>query len=143
MWSIGRYCARMSEENVEILRRLLGFWRERDYSAIASLVHPDAVVDVSRNVFNPGVHHGLDGFRHFVEQIDEVWEDFEITPLEFIDVGDNLVVANRISGKGRGSGVQAEMVLFGVCTFREGKIFRLTGGFRDRNEALNAAGLRE
>lgn len=133
----------MSQESVQVVQRLLGFWRDRDYSAIAGLIHPDAVVDVSRNVFNPGVHHGLDGFRHFVEQIDEVWEDFEITPLEFIDVGDNLVVANRISGKGRGSGVEVEMVLFGVCTFREGKVLRLTGGFRDQGEALEAAGLED
>jgi ketosteroid isomerase-like protein len=133
----------MSQENVEIVQRLLGFWRDRDYSAIAGLVDPDAVVDMSRNIFNPGLHHGLDGFRRVGEQMDEMWEDFQITPLEFIDAGDSLVVANRISGKGRRSGVEVDMVLFGVCAFREGKVLRLTGGFRDRGEALKAVGLRD
>jgi hypothetical protein len=52
-------------------------------------------------------------------------------------------VANRISGRGRDSGVEAEMRTFGIWTFREGKVSRFTGGYRDRAEALKAAGLRE
>jgi len=38
----------MSQENVEIVRRLYGFWRERDYSLLEDAVHPDVVVDPSR-----------------------------------------------------------------------------------------------
>ncbi|HEY7151736.1 MAG TPA: nuclear transport factor 2 family protein [Solirubrobacterales bacterium] len=133
----------MSQENVETVRRFYAFWQDRDYSAIADLVHPDAIVDISRNVFNPGVHRGLAGLRHVVEQTDEMWEDFRISPVEIIDAGDSVFVANRISGKGRGSGVEAEMLIFGVCEFREGKVVRFTGGLRDRSEALEVAGLRE
>ena len=133
----------MSQENIKVLRRLYGFWADRDYSVVEGLVHPDAVLDVSRNVFNPAVHRGLDSFQRFVEQIDEVWEDFAVTPEELIDRGDTVVVSHRISGKGRGGGVEAEMLLYGVCEFHEGKILRFTGGFQDRTEALEAAGLRE
>jgi ketosteroid isomerase-like protein len=133
----------MSEENVEIVRGLAGFWRTRDYSAVEEAIHPDAVVDVSRNVFNPGVHHGIDGLRRFMKQIDEMWENFDVVPFEYIDAGDKVVVANRISGKGRGSGVEAEMLLFAVIAFRDDKIVRYTGGFRTREEALEAAGLSE
>jgi ketosteroid isomerase-like protein len=133
----------MSQENVEIVRRFYAFWRDRDYSAIADLVDDDVIVDMSRNVFNPGVHFGLDGFRRVIEEVDEMWEDFQVTPVELIDAGDTVVVANRISGKGRQSGVEAEMILFGVCQFREGKVLRFTGGLRDRGEAFEVAGLRE
>jgi ketosteroid isomerase-like protein len=66
----------MSQANVEIVRRLYDMFPARDFSAGEDLVHPDAVFDVSRNVFNPGVHRGIDGFRHFVKQVDEMWEDF-------------------------------------------------------------------
>jgi hypothetical protein len=48
-----------------------------------------------------------------------------------------------MSARGRGSGVEVEMQLFAVWTLREGKVLRLTGGYRDRAEALEAAGLRE
>ena len=130
----------MSQENVEIVRRLSRFWQDRDFSVIEDALHPDAVLDASRNVFNPGVHRGIEALRRAVEQTDEMWEDFEVTPEEFIDAGDSVVIANRISGTGRGSGVKTEMRLFAVVTFRDGKISRYTIGFQDRAEALEAAG---
>lgn len=133
----------MSQENVEIVRRCYGYWADRDLSSVEKAIDPDAVLDLSRNELNPGVHHGLDGFRRFVDQIDEVWENFEIEPQEFIDAGDHVVAAVRISGKGRGSGVKVGMELFNVWTLRDGKVMKLTGGYRDRAEALQAAGLRE
>jgi ketosteroid isomerase-like protein len=68
----------MSRESIEIVRRCYGFWPDRDFSTISELVDPDVVLDLSRNVLNPGVHHGLDGFRRFLEEIDETWEDFQI-----------------------------------------------------------------
>jgi ketosteroid isomerase-like protein len=133
----------MSQENVEIVRGLAGFWRDRDYSAVEKAIHPDAVLDVSRNVFNPGVHRGLDALRRFMEQTDEMWDDFDVSPVEYIDAGDKVIVANQVSGTGRGSGVKTEMLLFAVVAFRDNKILRYTGGFRTRAEALEAAGLSE
>jgi ketosteroid isomerase-like protein len=118
----------MSQGNVEIVRRLYGFWLDRDFSTIADFVNPDVVLDLSRNVFNPGVHRGLDGFRRFLEEIDETWEDFRITPEEFVDAGNDVFVAYRISGKGRGSGVEANMRVFGVWTLHGGKVSRFAGG---------------
>ena len=140
---MGGYSVRMPPENVETVRRLYGFFRDRDYAVIENAIDPDAVIDVSRNIFNPGVHQGLDGVRRFLAQIDEMWIDFAATPEEFIDVGDAVVVAHRISGIGRESGVETEMRLFVVISFRDGKVLRFTGGFRSRGEALEAAGISE
>lgn len=131
----------MSQENVDAARRFYDFWIDRDYSLVEGRVHPEAVVDVSRNVFNPAVHQGIDSFRWFVQQIDDVWEDFEVAPEEMIDAGDKVFVAHRIKGRGRAGGVETEMLLYGVFEFRDGKILRFTGGFRERSEALEAAGL--
>jgi ketosteroid isomerase-like protein len=133
----------MSQENVEIVRRCIEYWDRRDDTFLTELVDPDAVLDLSRNVFNPDVYRGYDGFRRYVEVVDEMWDNFEARPEEFIDGGDHVVVAVRISGKGRGSGVETEMRLFNIWTLREGKVVRVTGGYRDRTEALEAAGLRE
>jgi ketosteroid isomerase-like protein len=133
----------MSQENVEIVRRCYGMWDNRDFSSIPEIAHPEFVLDVTRNVFNPGVHRGVDGFARFVEQIDEVWENFDIEPEEFIDAGEHVVTAVRISGKGHGSGAGAEMRLFNIWTLRDGKVLRITGGYRDRAEVLEAAGLSE
>jgi ketosteroid isomerase-like protein len=97
---------------------------------------------MSRNVFNPGVYRGLDGFRRFVEQVDERWERFEAEVEELIDAEDHVVTAVRLAGKG-GGGVEVEMHIFTVWTLRNGKVLRYEGGYRDRSEALEAAGLRE
>jgi ketosteroid isomerase-like protein len=117
----------MSQENVEVVRRVYSSWPDPDLAASAGLVHPDVVIDLSRNVFNPGIHRGLDGFRRFLEQVDEMWQNFRITPEEFLDAGDNVFVAYRISGKGRGSGIETEMRLFGVWTLREGRVLETAG----------------
>ena len=131
----------MSEENVEIVRRLASFWQNRDYSLVEEICHPDAVVDVSRNVFNPGVYSGIDGLRSFMGSIDDAWESFDLVPEEYIDAGDCVVMANRISGRGRASGVKTEMLVFAVVALEGGRVVRFTGGYRDREEALEAAGL--
>jgi uncharacterized protein len=133
----------MSQENVEIVRRCSEFFRSRDFSYLAEVVDPEFVFDVSRNVFNPGVHRGLDGFRRFIGQVDEMWETFDLEVEELVDGGDRVVTGVRIAGRGRGSGIEVEMHVFNVWTLRGGKVLRYEGGYRDRKEALEAAGLSE
>jgi ketosteroid isomerase-like protein len=133
----------MSQENVEVVRRCYELMAKRDFSAFPEVAHPDLVFDLSRNVFNPGVYHGLDGLQRFVEQVDDMWDEFEIRPEEFTDGGDQVVAAVRISGRGKGSGVAAEMQVFAVWTLHEGRVVQVTGGYRDRDDALEAAGLSE
>jgi ketosteroid isomerase-like protein len=62
---------------------------------------------------------------------------------ELIDAGDHVFAAVRIAGKGRESGVETEMRLFTVWKLRNGKVQTVTGGYRDRAEALEAAWLPE
>jgi ketosteroid isomerase-like protein len=133
----------MSQENVEIVRRCTEHWANRDLSAITEILDPNAVLDLSRNVLNPDVYRGVDGFRRWVENVDEVWERLEPELEEIIDGDDHVVTAVRMSGRGRGSGAEVDMRVFQVWQFREGKLLRLTGGYRDRDEALEAAGLRD
>jgi ketosteroid isomerase-like protein len=132
----------MSQENVEIVRRCQEFWARRDFSPITELLDPDMVIDLSRNVFNPDVYRGYDGLRHFVDAIDEMWDEFEVETKELLDAGDQVVSAVRVSAIGR-DGVEVDMQVFQIWTLRDGKVVRVTGGYRDRAEALEAAGLRE
>ena len=132
----------MSEENVEIVRRSFEIWKSRDLSDVSHLTHPAFVLDLSRNIFNPDLFRGTDGIRLFFERVDEMWDELEVNAEEIIDGDDRLVVASRLKGVGR-DGVKANMLVFQVWEFREGKVVRLTGGFRERGEALKAAGLSE
>jgi len=118
-------------------------WAEREFERIPEFFDPEVVIDLSRNVFNPDVYHGYDGVERFLQGVEETWESFDVEIDQAIDEGDTVVTASRISGKGRGSGVQTEMRIFEVWTLRAGRIVSVVGGYRDRAAALEDAGLAE
>ena len=133
----------MSEDNVEIVRRCYEFWDKRDESLIVELLCPDVVWDVSQNVFNPDVHVGHDALRRTVERGDAMWEGLRVDPEEFFHGGEYVVCAARMTGRGRQSGVPTEMRSFDVWQLRGGKVVRVTSGYRECSDALEAAGLPE
>jgi ketosteroid isomerase-like protein len=58
------------------------------------------------------------------------------------DQGDVLVVAVSFQGMGRASGADIRATVFQAISFRDGQVTRIQG-FQDRDEALEAVGLRE
>jgi hypothetical protein len=72
----------------------------------------------------------------------EAWEDLQLKPEEAIDLGDQLLVAGRITGHGKLSGVALDDPLFQVFELRQGLVIRQKD-FADRDQALEAAGLLE
>jgi ketosteroid isomerase-like protein len=133
----------MSQENVEIVRRCYDLWKSRDWPAIPEIFDPDVEIDLSRNIFNPDVYRGHAGVETYVRVVEEIWDDFHVEPAEFVDAGDNVVTGVTIHGKGKGSGADVAMQLFNVWTLRDSKVVRVVGGYRDRSEAFEAAGLSE
>jgi ketosteroid isomerase-like protein len=131
----------MSEENAELVRRCFDLFLSRNLDELERLLHADAVLDLSRRVFNPQVYRGFGGLRRFVEETDEAWDAFHPELDELIDSGDMVVAAARIGGTGRGSGVPTEMRVFQIWEIRDGKVARLTSGYLDRAEALRDAGI--
>ena len=60
----------------------------------------------------------------------------------FLDAGEQVVVATRIRGRGRGSGVEVDQRITLLWGLTDGRVTRVAG-YRDRSEALEAAGLSE
>ena len=61
---------------------------------------------------------------------------------EFIDAGDQTVVAVRMSGRGKASGVEVDGRLFQVVTEDHDKLVRVEW-YTSRAEALKAVGMTE
>jgi ketosteroid isomerase-like protein len=133
----------MSKENVEVVRRGYGALNSRDFSRIPEFLDPNVEIDVSRNVINPSRSEGHEAFERAIRATDDVWDDFRSEPQEFVDAGDHVVVAVRLSGTGAGSGVVAQMDVFNVFTLEHGKIVRVVGGIQTRAETFELAGLSE
>jgi ketosteroid isomerase-like protein len=138
----------MSQENVEIVRRLWDAASRRDVEAVLVLYDPEVEFDVSRHpltslIGGRRVYRGHEGLRSFFRERSEALENVEDVYEELIDAGDHVVAVAHVRGRGRGSGVEVELPhAAAVLTIREGKVVRVVF-LPTRDEALEAAGLGE
>ncbi len=132
----------MSQESVEIVRQLYRAFEGDNSDEVMHLVHSDVELHGTSGGLSDGnVARGIQAVRQTFELWDEDW-DTKLTPQEFIDVGDQVVVLQHELRRGRGSGAEVEAetaVLFGL---RDGCVIRIQG-FMDQHHALEAAGLSE
>jgi hypothetical protein len=133
----------MSEENVEIVRRLIAAWHSNEQDTVIGILDPEVVIDATRRLVNPQTYTGIQGMRRMVADRDEVWEEFRMEPDEVLDAGDRVVAVGRWVGKGKGSGIEVQQPVADVFTLHDGRVVRAELGFTDRAEALEAAGLSE
>jgi ketosteroid isomerase-like protein len=135
----------MSEENVELVRRLYASLTRAD-DGWRELVAPDFVIDFSRRRVDPFVARGRDDqvLASLQKETLEVWEEPPTwEPEELIDAGDKVFAFIRTRARGKGSGVEVEARVANVWTFRGGTPVEFTYFGEDRAAALEAAGLSE
>jgi ketosteroid isomerase-like protein len=132
----------MSQENVEVVRRVYDAANRGDGDGLLELVDPDIRYDLSERVFNPAVYEGHEGIRRFAAETEEIWDDFRTEPLDFIDCGDEIVVSHLVRGTGKGSGVEVELPSTVIYALRRGKVVSIRM-YREHREALKAVGLLE
>ena len=132
----------MSEENVEIVRRVLEAWNRSDFDTGLALCDPNVVIDRSRSLLDARVYRGLDEVARFTDDWRATWASTHWEIDEFIDAGDDVVVLGRFQGIGVNSGAPVDATFAQVMTVRDGKLVRGVL-FQSRAEALEAAGLSE
>jgi ketosteroid isomerase-like protein len=130
----------MSEENLEIVRRVFTAFSRGDAPAWLQEMDPDVVLHVEQA--GQGVYRGHEGtIKSFVDWTEDI-DDFKVVAEEFLDNGDYVVVRTRQTGSGKYSGVPMEGVFWFVCQVREGKVVRIHVVATEQ-AALEAAGLSE
>ena len=128
----------MSEENVEVVRKLFSTLERNEAEALLELFDEDVE-------WSPveGKYHGIEGVGAAWVDWMESWDQHRIEPEEFIESGEDRVLAViRLTARGEGSGMEIDQRFFQVYTVREGKIVRMVE-YVDRSPALEAAGLSE
>jgi hypothetical protein len=113
----------MSEENVEIVRRMYDAWNRRDEGEMLALSSPEA------EYVNSPTPDGR-------AEIDQIY-----------DRGEEIIILGRLSGRTGEAGTRREDQPFlGSWRIRDGKVMRaevLGLGRSEVDEALEAAGLSE
>ena len=132
----------MSQENVEVARRVIDAYNRRDFEAIRALNHPDVELDWSASVgLEPGIYRGQETVIRFFENFVGTFERVTLEPERFIESGDLVVVPNSAQLRGR-DGIET--------VTRSALVFEISGGrvariclYQGTRDALEAVGLRE
>ncbi len=137
----------MSQENVEIVRRLYEEWSAGlERSDPGAVFDSPAVADDFEWRMEGGdfegrtLWRGRAGYVEWLRTWTGEFEDWSLSLEGLIDVGPDRVVAlTYTSAKGRQSGVPVEMKVGVVWEIRDGRVVLA----RNHEEALKAAGLSE
>jgi ketosteroid isomerase-like protein len=132
----------MSQENVEIVRRIFDAWAAGDLSAGRGDLDEHVVFVVSSDFPAWGVHLGRDGVRGFMLEFLAQWERLTIKAKQIEAVGDTVLAEVVQRGKGKASGIEGDTRYFMLFTFRGGAIVRWEI-LMNESEALDAVGLSE
>jgi ketosteroid isomerase-like protein len=129
--------------NVELVRQGVEAFRRGDLEGLLALTHEDFEIYLPQNLPNSGTYVGYDGFRTWLDQWLDAWEDFTIEIVEAVAAGARHVVADiRQYGRGKGSGIPVEMEVAYLWDVR-GNRFAALHLYASREEAFEVAERRE
>jgi ketosteroid isomerase-like protein len=132
----------VSQENVEIVRRMYEASYGGDAEGALSYFDPNVLVDTSSarpdGVIGKGHEHLIATIGGWVDAWDEWREEIE----EMRDLGDRVYVVATQRGRGKGSGIEVE-TRYALLYEVEGDQITGMTFYIDPAEALEAAGLRE
>jgi ketosteroid isomerase-like protein len=128
-------------QNVEVVRRAVAAFSERDPDAAAAVVHPAiewepaGPAGVERTVYR-----GLEGIAQATAALGEVWDSMRLEEVDVRDLGDSVLWLGRIHLKGSGSQLELDQEFAQLYMVRDGQVLRVKG-FLTWRDGLEAAGL--
>jgi ketosteroid isomerase-like protein len=136
----------MSQENVEIVRRLYAAIDAGDGAAVFSLYDPEVEWDSRQTAIGKLIgqtfYRGHDGIRQMARDWNNSWESVEYEIEDLIDAGQHVIAVLSYRARGRASGAEVAHTHYPVWTIQGGKIVRVAW-LDTRAKALEAAGRRE
>jgi ketosteroid isomerase-like protein len=132
----------MSEENVEIVRRVVEAFNDGGIASEVTLSFFDAaaVFEEPPEQPAPGVAHGREEVSRMFTQFDDAWEEHHSRPDEIRKIDDERVLLLSLEHFRGRDGIEIDQPSGTLFTLRGGKIVRMQA-FWDRATALEAAGL--
>ena len=132
----------MSQENVEVARRLHRAFNERDRDALAEVFDPDVEWIPILAKLEGASFRGPEEVNRWLDELDRDWAEFVTDPEEFRDLGDVVLILGTWHARARHSGLVLDAPGAWVARVRNGRIVRQET-FTERAQALEAVGLSE
>ena len=133
----------MSQENIEIVKRVIQVINERDLDGLLAVCDPEVEFHtLTRWAGEPSGLRGHEGAEYMLAFLDRDFDEMRTEPQEFIDAGERVVVPIELSAIGQQSRVPVRMSEALVFTVSDGRLVRVqVCGTREK--ALEVAGLSE
>ena len=130
----------MSQENVEIVRRLYDAFNQGNVALALEPADPD-VEWIPPEEDLSGPVRGRENIQQFIEEQLETYK-FELYPEEFFEKEDQVLAFIHVKGRGNISGAEFDIRIAHIWTVRDGRLVR-GQAYAKRDEALEAVGLKE
>jgi ketosteroid isomerase-like protein len=134
----------MSQENVEVVRRLNSLFNAGDIDAVFRLMHPDVQLRDLQNAPDlPETVRGRDAVRHVLAQWTGAYDDYTGEALDYVDADPWVIVDVRWCGTGKRSGLQVDLRIADAWRIEDGTVVEGVVGYADVPTALKAVALEE
>jgi ketosteroid isomerase-like protein len=110
----------VSEQNVELHRRIEGAFNKRDLEAMLACLDPSVEYHPVLSAIGVTVYHGHDGMRSWFGQLDDALEELRVEAEAYFDLGEQTLLFYVLHGRGRHSGAEVAMAGAQVCRWRDG-----------------------
>jgi ketosteroid isomerase-like protein len=128
---------------VEVVRLAVDATNRRDLATLDAIWSEEAEFHSTFAASEGRVFRGHQGIRDYFDTLGDVFDDMWIEIEEITDVGkERLVVELRVSGRGRGSGVNVEQRNGQVWTIVDSKVARIDS-YMNSTDAFEAVGFSE
>ncbi len=132
----------MSQENVELVRRVYEAAARDDPDAAYASLHPEVEFHTYAESPAAGVYRGRDAVRKYNDDLFEQFESVRVEVEEVVDAGERVVVVSTQHAVPKGGHQEINVRMTEVWTIRD-DLLAERHSYSTREEALEAAGLRE
>jgi ketosteroid isomerase-like protein len=116
----------MSEDNVEVVRRLFELYASGGMEPTLEVMDEDIVIVIPADVSaEPDTYRGHEGARRYFAGFEGMLEDIRYEMFELLVEGDHVLARSRLAGRGVSSGLEVELQTVVVHTVEGGKITRI------------------
>jgi ketosteroid isomerase-like protein len=119
-----------------LIRELFDRWNRGIRELRLSEISPDAIV---KSTLTGSTYKGHDGIREWMAEIDDQFDDWNVTIEEMEDVPPDRVLAiGNVHFRGRGSGVEFDQPIAWICRFSADRVTEMHN-YSDQSAARDAA----
>lgn len=113
-------------DNVDLMQKGYDAFARGDLETIRSIWHDD--IEWQGPDYDPlpqaGRYEGPDAIFEMFGRLPEHWDDFRVTPDEWVEQGDTVIALGHTEGRGKSTGEQVKVPFAHVWRIRDGKVER-------------------